>query len=387
MIVVLADDFTGAAELAGIGLRYGLNVKLQTRCTTDTSVDLLAIDSDTRALEAHTASRKLSAYAAAIETIPVDLLYKKTDSVWRGHIGLEITTLMQELAYRRALLIPANPSSGRIIKDGACFIHNTPLHLTDFANDPHFPVRGSRVREYLASSHLPVSVCKATDAIPQEGIVIGEASHFDDLLAWCPSVTSQTLAAGAAEFFAALLTHRGYSVIAHPDYHPTAEARTLFVNGSASSASRKFVATCRSAGVPVCTFPGELNALFDNYEALLDRWVEATIHAFQSSRCVLAAIDKPLLTDTTISAALTQCLALLVERLLAERAITEIFAEGGATAAGIIKRMNWTSLAPVNEIAPGTVRMRIETNPLLHFTTKPGSYPWPQSVSAYIFNP
>ena len=30
MIIVIADDFTGAAELAGIGLRYGLRVKILT---------------------------------------------------------------------------------------------------------------------------------------------------------------------------------------------------------------------------------------------------------------------------------------------------------------------------------------------------------------------
>ena len=30
MIVVIADDFTGAAEIGGIGLKYGLKVVIET---------------------------------------------------------------------------------------------------------------------------------------------------------------------------------------------------------------------------------------------------------------------------------------------------------------------------------------------------------------------
>ena len=50
MIVVIADDFTGAAEIAGLGLRYGLNVVIKLELTTDINTDLLIIATDSRSM-------------------------------------------------------------------------------------------------------------------------------------------------------------------------------------------------------------------------------------------------------------------------------------------------------------------------------------------------
>jgi len=50
MIAVIADDFTGAAELGGLGLRYGMSVEIETEVTNDCKVDLLIIATDTRSV-------------------------------------------------------------------------------------------------------------------------------------------------------------------------------------------------------------------------------------------------------------------------------------------------------------------------------------------------
>lgn len=50
MIVVVADDFTGAVELAGVGLRYGLKAEVQTVVSPNTKAELAVIDADTRSL-------------------------------------------------------------------------------------------------------------------------------------------------------------------------------------------------------------------------------------------------------------------------------------------------------------------------------------------------
>src|SRR5882757_10096749 len=43
MIAVIADDLTGAAELGGIGLRYGLSVEVNMDVNLSTKADLLVI--------------------------------------------------------------------------------------------------------------------------------------------------------------------------------------------------------------------------------------------------------------------------------------------------------------------------------------------------------
>ncbi|MHC4528562.1 MAG: four-carbon acid sugar kinase family protein, partial [Planctomycetota bacterium] len=48
MIVVIADDFTGDAELAGVGWRYALNTELQTLFDPASDAHLLVIDADSR---------------------------------------------------------------------------------------------------------------------------------------------------------------------------------------------------------------------------------------------------------------------------------------------------------------------------------------------------
>jgi len=39
MIAVIADDFTGAAEIGGVGLRYGLQVLIETEVNDVSDVD------------------------------------------------------------------------------------------------------------------------------------------------------------------------------------------------------------------------------------------------------------------------------------------------------------------------------------------------------------
>jgi uncharacterized protein YgbK (DUF1537 family) len=57
--------------------------------------------------------------------------------------------------------------------------------------------------------------------------------------------------------------------------------------------------------------------------------------------------------------------------------IEELLIEGGATAYSIIKKINYRSFIPTEELQPGVVRMRVEGTEDLHLTIKPGSYHWP----------
>src|SRR5687767_13628537 len=109
MIVVIADDITGAAELGGIALRYGLKVLLSDDVRTTENVDVLILYTNTRSLQKAEAVEVMKELTSKIKHLHPSLIYKKTDSVLRGYVVAEMEEQMKVLALQKALLVPANP--------------------------------------------------------------------------------------------------------------------------------------------------------------------------------------------------------------------------------------------------------------------------------------
>src|SRR5687767_4984989 len=109
MLVVLADDFSGAAEIGGIAHRYGLRVEIQLSLDVNSSADVIVLDTDTRVLSESDAIRKISDIGASMKTLRGSLrLFKKVDSVMRGHLVSEVNALLNAFQFRRVLMLPAN---------------------------------------------------------------------------------------------------------------------------------------------------------------------------------------------------------------------------------------------------------------------------------------
>lgn len=164
-IIVIADDITGAAEIAGIAFQHGLPVRLL--CCSATSVanyvgnatnaaEVTVLATDTRGMteqEAVAETRQLTKLITSFFTPPLGgwgagvILFKKTDSALRGHVVAELEVLLHETSYEHALYLPANPSKGRIIKDGIYYIGDKPIAETDFSFDPEFPAVSSKMAE------------------------------------------------------------------------------------------------------------------------------------------------------------------------------------------------------------------------------------------------
>ena len=149
MILVIADDLSGAAELAGIAFAHGLTAEVQTEFQPRTEAQVICLDTDTRRLSVEAAIAVLRKLAKRIRTARPQFIYKKTDSALRGHITAELGVLMESTARVRTIFVPANPSRGRVIRGGDYFIDNTPLPKTEFANDPQHPATTANVAERL----------------------------------------------------------------------------------------------------------------------------------------------------------------------------------------------------------------------------------------------
>ena len=360
MIVVIADDLTGAAELAGIAFSHGLTAEVQTEFNSKTDADVICLDTNTRFLTAEDAAAKLRALAKRIVAAKPDWIYKKTDSVLRGNIAAELHTLLEVTARTRAIFIPANPSRKRVIREGHYFIEETPLHETDFADDPHHPATTSMVSEIIGND---------------PAILIPDARSESDLDEHTRQCDSLVLPAGAADFFAASLRAQGNEPT--PLKTQQHSGCALFVCGSMSAWTNQRAQQCEAHGVPVCAMPGELLGQSNNPAALND-WVSGACSTLAETKAVMLAIGRQKAVDHP--ALLEERLGHATAMVLAQMEVKRLLLEGGATASAVLRRMKWAHLCVAESAAFNLPGLEVPNTNAPRIFMKPGSYDWPESV-------
>ena len=381
MIGVIADDFTGAAELGAVGVRYGLLSEIVLSGMRGNTSYLICLDTDSRLCIPNDAGRRAVGEAMHLRESGASWIYKKVDSVLRGPVTAEVEALLHALGLNGALLVPANPAMGRAISGGEYFIGDRPIHETDFARDPDYPRCSPRVVELLAQPRdFALFVCRVNDLLPTSGIILGEARSPADLRSWAARFCAGKLPAGGAEFFAALLQANGHAQKG-PSSDQTCGAepdQKLFVCGSTSDASGEFVKEGVRQGTPVFGLPMEL-AHGANFEmpaaASLAR---QAVTALQTRQRVILHIGLPRVRDACLSRRLVTYLVEVAEAVLRQAGACHVFAEGGATAVTLARRLGWSRLKVLREECAGVATLLPEGSGGLWLTVKPGSYPWPR---------
>ncbi|HEV9035690.1 MAG TPA: four-carbon acid sugar kinase family protein [Puia sp.] len=368
MIAVIADDLTGAAELGGIGVRYGLRTEIRTSAGTHTDADLLVIAGDSRSKNEREAVEEMTGITRGLRLLQPGWVYKKTDSVLRGHVVAELEAHMQALGRHLALLVPANPSLGRTIHDGHYFLNGLPVHLSSFATDPEFPVTSSDIQDVLHARERPVFIRKAADVLPERGIIVGEVHDKSNLQLWARRLPQQALPAGGAEFFSTLLELRLGRKPSGSSQPFVPGAPVLFVSGSTFDSSRKLIREQFDGGGPVSYMPRSQDT----------DWAAGVIRLLKDEGKAIMAIDAAHRGHSALQ--LRQQMAEVVATVLKTSMPGELIIEGGSTAFAILEKQGWESLLPEQELGPGTIRMRVPQTPGLFITVKPGSYRWPGSI-------
>lgn len=375
MIAVVADDLTGAVEIAGIGLRYSLKVEIVTTLDQTTTADLLVVATDTRSMSEYEAADTMANITDRLKKLNPEFFFKKVDSVLRGHVIAELRAHLKQLGLYKALLIPANPALKRTIINSQYYIKGLPIHLSDFAADPDFPVTRSEIYSLLRCQNNEIAVKAVDDHLPATGITVGECINANDLKKWAQKADRQTLLAGGSGFFAALLESVGFLPRTN-DTFAILEKPTLLVSGTTFDESKEFIRNIKNIGGPVSYMPQDIVDLENPGENLFDNWAdEITTLLSTESTAVIAIAD-----IAKIAINLREKTATVVEKVLKKIAVKDLMIEGGATASAIIKQLNLTNFVPVEEFSTGVVRMRAVGREGLFLTLKPGSYTWPVLV-------
>jgi uncharacterized protein YgbK (DUF1537 family) len=417
MIAVVADDFSGAAEIAGIGFSHGLASEIHTESVPSYQADLVALDTDSRSCPAMVSAQRVAHAVAGFQQhrppkgdCPLfwakPWIFKKVDSVLRGPVLAEVRSVLAATGKRRAILVPANPSRGRVIRGGRYFVDGRPIHQSPFAADPEHPATSSDVLALLGRQGSPVAperdspifvaschknwdspcpdvaVLRPGQQLPHSGIIVGEASTPAEVMRWTEVVDDSTLPAGAADYFAALLAARGHCPSPPPHYKTSeiskisevcGETGTLFVCGSAAAWAQARRDECARHGVPVIPMP---QAKARNWSPSANAALAALDRA---GRAMLTIADEPGILAAPPLTALSRLVDMVAE-LLGTGKVGRVFVEGGRTASALVRRMGWTRASVCRQYAPGVVAMRFSAAPKAIITVKPGSYPWPDQV-------
>jgi uncharacterized protein YgbK (DUF1537 family) len=219
--------------------------------------------------------------------------------------------------------------------------------------------------------------------VPEKTILIGQADSSEAVRAWARARQNTLLPVGGAEFFGALLAEERQppTTPAKQDFEFGSE-RQIFICGTTSKTGDELFRSAREANVPVFTLPPELMRQNDPRPQSSETIAQQVIAGFATSRRVVLGIGLPHVPDAKTARNLTQYLIDVAELVLQRFHIQYVFAEGGATSAELVRRMNWSRLEVCREWAPGVATLAVPSANPTWLTIKPGSYSWPKAWTA-----
>ena len=346
-VAVLADDLSGAAEVAGVFLDRDVPVSLQLN-EFRPSTGVTVVDLNTRAM---TPRQATDTVRKAVADIPDDFrVVKKIDSLLRGHIGAEVAVL----ADRGPVVVAAAlPALSRSVRGGVLYLSETPLHESDaWAAEPSQPPH--RIADLFAAMPVDLEICDAaTDA------------DLDAIVAAAPGAQLVGTAAVAA-----------------------AVARTLPAGrrGNVERRASKTVLTVVGTAAPVAA--GQVDALVADGARLVMVDAQSLLHAKAdpgpvqdalgdgSAVIIVGGVVEPS-EGQAVSAALGQFIAAAQAEHRPDLVLT-----GGETARAVVDAIGITTLRPVREIHHGAVESVAPDG--RRIVTRPGSFGTANSLVAIV---
>lgn len=372
MIGVIADDVTGATDVAAALSREGLRTALALSAELDAEAadaDAVVIGLKTRSVDAADAVAESLAALSALRAIGADRFYLKYcstfDSTPAGNIGPVTEALADALGADVVVTTPAAPLHGRTVYQGHLFVGGDLLHETHMRDHPLTPMRDSSVPRLLAAQTigavgnvaLPVvrtgvaAVATAIATAVAEGVrhVVADAVIEEDLDVLAGAIRDAPFVAGSAGLIGAMarLSSGSHHRLPTPDDGPTA-----LIAGSCSRRTLEQIARFRAAGGAAFAVVAVPNSTPDSLAAAALEWWDAqppgTSGLIYSSRP--ADERDPRITD---AGELYEKSAGLIAVGLADRGLRRMLVAGGETSGEVVKALGTRTAIIGQEAAAG----------------------------------
>jgi D-threonate/D-erythronate kinase len=197
-IVMIADDLSGAADCAVSCAAQGLRTMVQLSETPSSEpAQVLAIDAATRSMPADRAAATVERIVVRYEHAPGRVLFKKLDSLLRGHIGPELAAVRCGRTPTVIVMAPALPAQGRITIDGCQWLNGQRVAGAD----------ALKMLESAGLTSAQINLALVRGAPTQLAATMAELARQHDVLV-CDAETGTDLRAVAAAI--AALPHAGW---------------------------------------------------------------------------------------------------------------------------------------------------------------------------------
>ncbi|MFM1700607.1 3-oxo-tetronate kinase [Aeromonas salmonicida] len=388
---VIADDFTGATDIAGFLVENGLATLQFSGIPAKadlTGVDAVVISLKSRSCPADEAVHDSLAALDWLKARGCPRIYQKYcstfDSTATGNIGPVTDALLAALESQFTLICPALPVNGRTVYQGNLFVGAQPLAESGMRHHPITPMTDSnllRLMETQARGRaglVPFStidkgaaaIAEAFEQLTQDGVryaVVDTLTeqHLLDIAAAAIDMPLVTGGSGLAIGMARLLG-KGNLAAAREAGWPLG-TRAVVLSGSCSEMTNRQVARYQDIA-PALALDVAACLTRADYPAELVRWVLSQpvtpapmLHA-TTSPGELAAIQARHGRDTA-SEAVEQCFA-QVAVLLREAGVESFIIAGGETSSRITQALGIAAFHIGPQIAPGVPWVRATDAPL-----------------------
>lgn len=381
-IFILADDFSGACEMAAIAFRYGLKSEIQLEFNPHSSAQAIVFDSDSRSLKKESAKEKIRLWAKEALNSGINFfIFKKIDSVLRGHIIAEAEILHRVFGKKQTFILPANPSKNRLIFKGRYFIDKKPLDQTAFRNDPDFPRLTSVIADLMDQKYKHKHL--ARPLIPKEpGIFTADIVQLGDLDRLI-QIDAQSLYCGGADAFEVFL-QKAWSLASgfEKKRSPFTIRADLFLCVGGSTQRTHNEALLEDDKNMVCiNLPAEfVRSKVFKEEIAWNNWLAQLQKIWLKNRFIFLSSPREIINNRTAALKIVDLLSRCAQELVQKKEDfrIHILATGGATASAIVRKMGEKKFEVKRELAPGVVT--ISDGGRLAVTVKPGSYAWPKLI-------
>lgn len=393
LIGVIADDFTGATDIAGFLVANGVaTTQLIGVPPADLNVDAEAvvISLKSRSCPPDEAVAESLAALKWLQVRDCPRVYQKYcstfDSSRKGNIGPVADALLDGLKSDFTVICPALPINGRTIYNGYLFVNGVPLAESGMRDHPVTPMTDSNLMRLMEAQSLGRCGLVTADIVDQgvpavraaleklrtEGrryavLDALNAHHLDTLGAAVADMPLVTGGSGLAAGMAKAWRRR----IQDPSRAASAGApmpgRGVVISGSASQMTNAQVARYRAQAPSFAVEPERCLADQTGYAAEMAEWVLSQPRQGLAP-LVYATTDPDTLKriqsrfGNAASTAIETTFAALA-RTLAEAGVTRFVVAGGETSGAVVQALGVSGFHIGPQIAPGVPWVRAVDKP------------------------
>jgi len=399
----IADDFTGATDLANNLVRAGMRV-VQTigvpAGPLDAPADAVVVALKSRTEPAYEAVMQSMAALDWLQSQGARQIYFKYcstfDSTPQGNIGPVTEALMEALDADFTIATPAFPDNQRTVFKGHLFVGDVLLSDSGMRNHPLTPMTDANlVRVLQAQCTLKVglidhkTVAAGAPAIAHRiaqlraegvGVAIVDALSNDDLLRLAPALKDLPLVTAGSGVAIGLPGNFGIVPSAAAAELPPAAGLRAVVSGSCSVATNQQVQAFIAAGGPALALDPLRIAAGDDVAAQALAWARpllpqgpvlvystADVQALKEVQGRIGAQQAGAMVESTLAA---------VARGLVELGVRQLVVAGGETSGACVQALGVTQMQIGPQIDPGVPWCHANTadGTPVHLALKSGNF-------------